>query len=142
MFLPQCHFSCNSQIYGCSYHTKSLEHSSHSWNSNAIPSLQSGNLRSFHTYALTKLFLCQVLLYASLLDGFSQTVSMQRFIHVTFESVTFRSTNFSKVLVKHIVQWGKIHLCHNYLFLKYSFLIASAFAISLFGVFCVFLMMP
>ena len=43
---------------------------------------------------------------------------MQRFIHVTFESVTFRSTNFSKVLVKHIVQWGKIHLCHNYLFLK------------------------
>ena len=38
-------------------------------------------------------------------------------------------------LGEHIVQWGKIHLCHNYLFLKYSFLIASAFAISLLGVF-------
>ena len=70
----------------------------------------------------TKLFLCQVLFYASLFDGFSQTVSMQRFIHVTLKSVTFRSANFPKVLVKHIVQWGKIHLCHNYLFLKYSFL--------------------
>lgn len=70
----------------------------------------------------TKLFLCQVLFYASLFDGFSQTVSMQRFIHVTLKSVTFRSANFPKVLVEHIVQWGKIHLCHNYLFLKYSFL--------------------
>lgn len=47
---------------------------------------------------------------------------MQRFIHVTLKSVTFRGANFPKVLVKHIVQWGKIHLCHNYLFLKYSFL--------------------
>mgnify|MGYP006903482110 FL=1 len=84
----------------------------------------------------------QVLLYASFLDGFSQTVSMQRFIHVIFKSVTFRSANFSKVLVKHIVQWGKMHLCHTYLFLKYSFLIASALAISLLGVFWVFLMMP
>ena len=39
---------------------------------------------------------------------------MQCIVHITLKGVTFRSTNFSKVLVKHIVQWGKIHLCHNY----------------------------
>ena len=39
---------------------------------------------------------------------------MQSFIHITFKSITFWSANFPKVLVEHIVQWGKIHLCHNY----------------------------
>ncbi len=29
---------------------------------------------------------------------------MQCFVHITLKSVTFWSTNFSKVLVKHIVQ--------------------------------------
>ena len=33
------------------------------------------------------------------------------------------------------VKRAQIHLCHNYLFLKYSFLIVSALAISLLGVF-------
>lgn len=45
-------------------------------------------------------------------------------------------------LAKHIAQWSKIHLCHNYVLLKYSFLIASAFAISLLGAFLWGLMMP
>ena len=67
---------------------------------------------------------------------------MQSFIHITFESITFWGANFTEMLVKHIVQRSKIHLCHNHLFLKYSFLIASAFAISLLGVFWVFFMMP
>ncbi len=67
---------------------------------------------------------------------------MQSFIHITLKRITFRCPYFSKVLVKHIIQWGKIHLCHNHLFLKYSFLIASALAISLLGVFWGFLMMP
>ncbi len=67
---------------------------------------------------------------------------MQSFIHITLKSITFWSAYFAEMLVKHIVQWGKIHLCHNHLFLKYSFLIASAFAISFLGVFWVFFMMP
>ena len=92
-------------------------------------------MRSFHTDTLTQLLLGQVLFNTSFLDGFSQTISMKRFINVTFKSVTFWSANFSEMLVKNIIQWSKIHLCHNYLFLKYSFLIASAFAISLLGVF-------
>lgn len=140
--LPQCNFTCYSQVNSCSYYTQCLEHSSHSWNGYAITSFQSRYLRSFHSYTLAKLLLRQVLFYASFLDSFAQSVSMQCFVHITFESVTFWSANFTEMLVKHIVQRSKIHLCHNYLFLKYSFLIASAFAISLLGVFWVFLMMP
>ena len=48
------------------------------------------------------------------MHSFSQTVCMQCFIHITFKSITFWSANFPKVLVEHIVQWGKIHLCHRF----------------------------
>lgn len=101
--LPQRHFSRNTQIYGRSYNAKSLEHSSHSRNGNAVTSFQTGNLCSLHTYAFTELLLGQILFYTGFSDGFAQTVSMQRFVHIAFKSITFGSADFSKVLVKYIV---------------------------------------
>ena len=38
---------------------------------------------------------------------------MQCFVHITFKSITLWSANFAEMLVKYIVQWGKIHLCHT-----------------------------
>ena len=74
--LPQCYFSCSSQVNSCCYYTQCLEHFSHRRDGYTITSFQSGNLCSFHSYTLTKLLLGQVLFYTSFFDSFTQSVSM------------------------------------------------------------------
>lgn len=61
--LPESNFAYGVAEVKCSgSYSESLENTTHSWNADTITIFQSGDLCSLHTYPLTQLFLCEVLL--------------------------------------------------------------------------------
>ena len=88
------------------------------------------------------LLLCQILIQTPLPDNLSKSEGIDRISDLTLMFITFRSSYLSKKFILDLIKCVRFHIFHYPLSLKYSFIIASAFAISLHGVFRVFFTMP
>lgn len=140
--LPPC-----SQIQRCRGKTQCTEDAAHGGQRYAMSVFQLGDLRFPNPDLLAQLLLRETLLCPGFPNGFPQFMDTNCFRNAMLKLITTCRTHLSKLSVQDLLKVYEFHftfLLHLYflLSLKYSFLIDSAFAISLAGVFWVFLIIP